>query len=364
MYIYIALIVLSILLIIISKTLFYKNNVLRRTILLIVIIILFCLTIFRSEFVGTDYFAYNGYFFSDASTLKNIHYIEDGYVLLNSLAQKLGLFIIIPSFEFLISFFGMYKLSDVVGINKFVFISFYILTYTYMQSFNALRQFIAIGIICFGLYFVIKNVKYKWFLFVICVFVAASFHSSSYIALGLPILSFIKISKKSVVITFIVTMVLFFTHLGSRIVQPIAGLSTHYAAKYSGADSTFFMDSGGKGIIQMLPVMLEFIFLLLFLILKKKQVTKNADFILSSYLVFLFLYSAGGTGVVDRIQMFFLPFCIMANSYFIQFDLDKSKVLKEYGYLYKTVLVIFWITYCILRLMMNNANVVPYAFIH
>lgn len=70
-------------------------------------------------------------------------------------------------------------------------------------------------------------------------------------------------------------------------------------------------------------------------------------------------YSVGGNGVMDRIQMFFFIFCIMANCYFID---NVAGTSSEIRYLYQVSVILFWIVYCLLRLIINNADVVPYVF--
>lgn len=87
--------------------------------------------------------------------------------------------------------------------------------------------------------------------------------------------------------------------------------------------------------------------------LSKKQV----NFIFTGYLSFLILYAAGGNGVIDRIQFFLFPFIIIASSIFWEVNNLSFETI-----LFRSVLLLFWISYCILRLILNNANVVPYVF--
>lgn len=368
MSIYILLILFSLILLILRNSLIYRSLPLRNMIIVLTVLILFSLTVFRGITVGTDYPAYNSYYYSSSMALK-MQYIENGYILLNSFARSLNLFIIIPAFEFIISFFGMYSLAVVNHCNRFSFVSMYILTYTYMQSFNALRQFIAIGFISFGCTFLFTNKKVKMLWFVFFVFLAYEFHSSALIMLIAPLLMRIVVTYTRVLWAGIITAGLFITGLGLKITQPLIMMNEHYATKYS--DSMMFLTSAGnKGFIQFFPVIIQFLIFFFFLFFNRSISesfldTKNVNiqysynFVFSGYLMFLLLYSAGGNGVIDRLQMFFLIFCIMANIYFI--DNIKEKFYKS-KFIFQIFVVIFWSVYCILRLLLNNASVVPYIF--
>ena len=347
MIIYIILIIISLILFGLRNSIAYNNAILRKLILASVIMLLLALTIFRGITVGTDYMAYNSYYYSSSAELK-IQYIENGYILLNSLARSLNLFIIIPMLEFAISFFGMFSLAKVSKCNDFSFVSMYILTYTYMQSFNALRQFID------------KKGKTLWFL--LFILLACQFHSSSLIMLIIPLLMKFHVTSTKVFISGIVTTILFATGLGIKITQPLIMMNEHYATKYS--DSiTFLSSSGNKGIIQFLPVIIQFILFYFYLFLNREDKdlfyleSQKYNLIFTGYLIFLILYSAGGNGVIDRIQMFFFVFCIIANCYFVDKTVIRSVNLKI---LYQLLVIGFWVLYCVLRLVLNNAGVVPY----
>lgn len=366
MVVYLLLIFCSVLLISFQDSIIYRSKSLRNTIFFSFVLLLFLLTILRSQSVGTDYQAYNGYFYSSSFDLKN-QYIENGYILLNEFAQKIGIFLIIPAFEFIVSFFGMYELSKTFKTNSFAFLGFYILTYVYMQSFNALRQFIAIGFVSFGCAFLAGKTKSKYLYFIIFVLIAYEFHSSSLLMLFLPLMSRIHVTKWLACISMILTSLLFFTGLGFKITQPIIGLDNHYAIKY-GQDTTFLSATGSKGIVQFIPVIIQFLLIIWYLYLQNNSEIisnnsgnmlskKQVNFIFTGYLSFLILYAAGGNGVIDRIQFFLFPFIIIASSIFWEVNNLSFETI-----LFRSVLLLFWISYCILRLILNNANVVPYVF--
>lgn len=357
MIIYIILIIISLILFGLRNSIAYNNAILRKLILVSVIMLLLALTIFRGITVGTDYMAYNSYYYSSSAELK-MQYIENGYILLNSLARSLNLFIIIPMLEFVISFFGMFSLAKVSKCNDFSFVSMYILTYTYMQSFNALRQFIAMGFVSFGCTFLFRDRKGKTLWFLLFILLAYQFHYSSLIMLIIPLFMKFHVTSTKVFISGIVTTILFATGLGIKITQPLIMTNGHYATKYS--DSiTFLTSSGNKGIIQFLPVIIQFILFYFYLILNRDLCLKSQKYnlIFTGYLIFLILYSAGGNGVIDRIQMFLFVFCIIANCYFVDKTVIRSVNLKM---LYQLLVIGFWVLYCVLRLVINNAGVVPY----
>jgi len=361
MIIYIILIIISLILFGLRNSIAYNNAILRKLILASVIMLLLALTIFRGITVGTDYMAYNSYYYSSSAELK-MQYIENGYILLNSLARSLNLFIIIPMLEFAISFFGMFSLAKVSKCNDFSFVSMYILTYTYMQSFNTLRQFIAMGFISFGCTFLFRDRKGKTLWFLLFILLACQFHSSSLIMLIIPLFMKFHVTSTKVFISGIVTTILFATGLGIKITQPLIMMNGHYATKYS--DSiTFLTSSGNKGIIQFLPVIIQFILFYFYLFLNREDKdlfylkSQKYNLIFTGYLIFLILYSAGGNGVIDRIQMFLFVFCIIANCYFVDKTVIRSVNLKM---LYQLLVIGFWVLYCVLRLVINNAGIVPY----
>jgi len=143
----------------------------------------------RSFDIGTDTSMYT-YLFS----IDGMNSFEPGFQLLGILVHLITddptyflLFIALITNGLIV--YSVYKISS----QPFISIFSYITLYYYFQSFNAMRQYIAIGVILVAYSFLRKN---KILIYLIATLIAIFFHNSAIVGLLLLPYHFFKISKK------------------------------------------------------------------------------------------------------------------------------------------------------------------------
>lgn len=327
------------------------------------LILLLYLATFRSRSVGTDYSMYNGFFFMTNQQLKAI-YIENGYLLIYGIARWANNFYIVPFISFLLFFVGIYRFSKEVELSTEVLLGFLVCSYLYCSSFNTIRQMSAIGIVFFALSLYISDKilpKHRWLnimLYVSIVYIASQFHASAWVALLLPFIEYIPISSTLVFWGGVLTTIGFFTKFINNVIPQLVILFPHYLTKHNGIDSAFFVDQGSKGIVEFLPILIQFIFLFLICYYARRFIRTN-KFISSGYLVYLLLFIGGGNASIIRVQAYLLPFIIFFYGKYFQ---DGSgSILHLKNSVVKFIIILFFIVYFIFRLLRNISGVVPFT---
>lgn len=199
-----------------------KNNIISTKIkLALCIIILSVLAGFRDEYVGTDTLTYAKPLFNVAKSSSNLTSfmsfmtssslgIENGYSLLVYISSRLfndfhGLLFLTSVIINTSVILGLYKMKNTISVSTAIMIYCFLF---YQQSYNAMRQWMAIGIIIFGFNYIYEHKPIKY---LITILIAIQFHASAFIAISLYIINAIctKLKKKWVYIGITIGTVIF-----------------------------------------------------------------------------------------------------------------------------------------------------------
>ncbi|MFC6169394.1 EpsG family protein [Loigolactobacillus jiayinensis] len=327
------------------------------------LVLLIYLATFRSRSVGTDYSMYNGFFSMTNQQLKAI-YIEKGYLLIYSIARWVNDFRVVPFISFLLFFTGLYKFSKEIKMSTEVLLGFLVCSYLYCNSLNGIRQMSAIGVVFFALSLYLNVdilAQHRWLniaLYIFIIYIASLFHASAWFAIALPLIKYVPISSIWVVLGGLLTGIGFFTKFISGLMPKLVFLFPHYVEKHDGANSAFFVDPGSKGIIEFLPILIQFIFLFLICYYSWKFVKLN-KFITAGYFAYLFLFIGGGNFTVTRVQAYLLPFLVFFYGKYVQESTENIARLRSNWF--KVIIVLFFSFYFVFRLSRNISGIVPFV---
>ncbi len=194
--------------------------------------ILILISSLRKYTVGTDLRLY--YYNSFRQFLNwdwkdyNVNIYETGYYFYNILIGKLTsdpqIFIAITSiFTFLIFAWFIYKNSQDIYMSVFLFIALHF-WFMYM---NIIRQTIAVCIVLIASE-ILKSKKIrkmKYFIFIVMIILASTFHNSALIMLVLFPLSFIQFERKEILTSIFLVLIAIFTY--SKIFVLLSGFINH-----------------------------------------------------------------------------------------------------------------------------------------
>lgn len=169
------------------------------------------LTGLRASNIGNDTQTYYNFFNTiDVNNWEQAFniYFEKGYVLLNLIVKMFcnngQAIILITSF---IETFLFMRFILLYSKNKYVSVWLYFTMLSLMDSMNIIRHFLAVGIILFGIKYVIKR-NFKKYIFI--VILATIFHETAIISLILYFIYDIKFKFKNIAIMSFLGMISFF----------------------------------------------------------------------------------------------------------------------------------------------------------
>lgn len=200
--------------------------------MIISFLILFLLASFR-DYVGRDYGTYVSTFYSVGED--NLYESERTWLMQSPLFFLLCKVLNVFTDEYLIMFavisfitlFFFYKAIHDISINWFLSLYLLLCFCLYYQSFNQIRQMIAVAIIAYSYKFLIRDDIKRFFL---TVFIASTFHMSALIFGIIWPLRKMKMSVKNLVFYFLIGIGLFI--LFDRIVDLLSFVG--YVKTYSG----------------------------------------------------------------------------------------------------------------------------------
>lgn len=350
MYIYFCLVIYSLLTSFILRTSLKSRKVIYLFVNILPMIFIACL---RDNVVGTDLLMYIGFYnnvIDDFDDYVNVYHIEYGYVSLNYIvnfltmgSETLLLFVI----AFITYSSIMYSFRDS---SKNILISLLIFQCMamYCTSFNLMKQYIAVAIICVSYSFLIKE-KYGWSL-LFC-FIGSFFHRSCLIYL--PLIAVYKGLKNF-------KMYYFFS--GSVVVASVAGLIGYeflvsFIPKYQAlyVDSSYgagrsLSASFFLGIIALVYLMYVNFKIKCFNIHFDKIREFNNILILIYGLVWILSYKVF---IIHRLAPYFEAMLCFA----IPYAIEKQKRYKNLSYI---VFLSLLFVYYYIFLSKNLGNIVPY----
>ncbi|MBY0124238.1 EpsG family protein [Bacillus sp. S/N-304-OC-R1] len=321
--------------------------------------ILLGLAAFKGVEVGVDYPMYYSFFLNKAY----IDLLEPGVSFIYELAVKYDNF-----YVFSVSVYFAFLFFIFLGIKKnlpnyLISLLFFILTYTYLNSYNQIRQMIAVSIIFCFVNYLLTNNKGDRLKYIIVIFLALLFHNSVIFTILLFFIPKKKFNSKLVIPLFLLTIVLYFLPGFKNMVGDIIiNISGIYAEKYTTNLDFFFEVNKDKGILQLIPVIIQMIIVSISLYFPEDEKDLKINYKLYHFstnlvIVNLWLYSLAGIEAIDRIQIYFSCFNLYYYPILIHLLLNSK---RRFHGLFVILIAGFWILYFALRLYINIAGVVPY----
>lgn len=343
----------------VSQEIYVSKN---KITLLIWFIILLGLAAFKGIMVGVDYPMYYGFFIQKSY----IGLIEPGVSFIYDLAEKYQSFYVFSlGVYFLFLFFIFYGIKK-NSPNYLISILLFIIMHIYFNSFNQIRQLIAVSIIFCFVNYLMTDKKMDRFKYILVILLALLFHNS---AIFLFVLFFIPkktYRPKLVIPLFLMTIALYFIpSFKNQIGQLMVSLSGFYGEKYSLGSYNFFGVNKEKGLLQLIPVIVQMMIVTISLYFPKFNKNLNINdklyhFSTNAVIINLCLYALAGVEAIDRLQIYFSCFNIYFYSYLIHLLLNDNK--KRYGQIFVIFIFAFWLLYYTWRLMINVHGIVPYSF--
>lgn len=303
-----------------------RKNISDKFLLVTSILTLFSFAVLRDYSVGTDYKNYRWfvknlefYSFKDLSAMSEIFGLEKGFVYLSKLLQSIynnEQFVL--SVYYVILFLLLYKFiknySSHFTLSLFVFFT---LTF-YNQSFNILRQFIAVLIVINGLGYLKSQEFWKYSGIIV---LASFFHSSAFIFWPFYFLFKNNLNYKRlsliIVLASIVIRLFLFDYLTILITM------TGYA-KYATL-SLYAYGAVGFGLV--INIFIYFIYYLFYNSLKNVSEYANYWIIFMAMTVGFNIFE-GNIFILNRITLYFSIFKIVSLIDFIKiFDKSRFKLI-------------------------------------
>lgn len=336
-----------------------KNFIfLNRIFITSIFIFLFFLSYFRGINVGTDYFLYYRFFQTELYK----EFFDPFIVKMFDVSVYFDDFRIITLISTIIFLTIFFYLQKKFAYNPVNFTLMFVLSFLYFFFLNGLRQALAMSILWIGLMCLKQpNLKGK-IKFVVMVIIAAQFHISAYMALFFFFISKLRVNIPLLTLSFFLVTMGFFTDFIRDNIESLLLTIDFYRNKYINNLDYFFSVNKEKGIIQFIPIFVQFIFFFMWLVFKKWKDFEGDKMIESYYLFYLLFYSASGIEAVDRFQFYLYPSIIffydMIMFYFIKYGKTKKEMIISWFFCF--LVVTFWFLYFVLRLIQNTHGVVPY----
>ena len=319
--------------------------------------LLLLLGIYKGISVGTDSLMYYAFY------LNNSYYgMEPVVYFFYEIARKFNNYLLFQFFMFVIFLFFIFRGIKKHCPNYLIALLFFILTFTFYTSFNQIRQIVAASLIFYFINYLVSNKKNK-IKFIALIFLAVLFHKSAIFLLFFLLIPLKRINLKLVISIFVATIILYFIpHFKNIIGEIIISFSEFYGNKYENNLSFFFQMNKEKGVIQLIPIIIQMIFLIVSYFYSNNSIHNKPLYYLISNIVIinLALYSLSGIEAIDRLQLYLSVFNIYFYSFYTHQLLNDPKKYRRIMML--TIIILFWGLYYALRLYSNNQGIVPYSF--
>lgn len=276
------------------KTIKIKKETKEKIMLFTMFIILFIFSAFRHIEMGNDTRSYYVLFETlKPWTFTNTYY-EKGFLVFNSIIK---IFFKDPQYLFIISslinlgaiFIFLKRESLIIWLSIFLFIS----TRLYFTNISAIRQSLSMSIILLSLPFFKKN---KHIIFIIMIIIAATLHKSALFFLVIYLTKFFEISKKTIIITVIIS--------GLILIIPYKFLEfLPYFSKYLGS----VHDNAARpaAIIETIVAIIIFTVSIMY------KNYKNSLFLKISLISIIVSFLGIKSSVASRLYLYFIPFNII-----------------------------------------------------
>lgn len=336
-----------------------KNIIIKKLLTIFSIAILVLINYLRGINVGTDYTLYKTLYVNRTYKL----FFDYFFIKIFDLAVELNNFRLITLFVIVIYLIYIFKTFNKKSNSLFTSIVLFLLTYNYFLSFNIMRQVVAASIVFYASYFLEEETRKGMLKFIGLTMIAFLFHKSAILCLVIIFIKKINLSSKIVVLSSVFISISYSIDIIRIKLESIILMLPYYSQKYMNNLDFFFSINKEKGILQFIPVLVQLIFMNMYIIKFGKSYKFN-KITVNSYFVFLLLYSFSGIEAVDRFQGYFSLYAILFYDLLI-YDLwvGKKGKITNVQILYiilMVTIVMFWLLYYILRVIQGTSGITPY----
>lgn len=324
--------------------------------ILILILPIIILVGFRNVNIGNDtlnyYNAYK-YIFNKGLGYTYQSHMEAGYILLNTVFNFINLdyiyFQIIMTIIIYLSIGAfIYKYSNNKAMSIFIFIALRFM----FESMNIFRQYISIAILLYSIRYIESKSLSK---FLLSIFLATTFHKSSFLFILMYPLSMIKFNKRRIIIAIIISICI------TPFLEDILALFSY--KKYLGGE--YFNLDGNIAVYMNLIINIILFSLVIYGYSKKNNnninnFTKEDNIFISAAILSLTTSIIGTqSAIMDRISLYFYIFYIASIPNAISYIKNK-KLIITIVYAISIFLILY---FCIvLKLKPEWNQVIPYSF--
>ncbi|MEE6637646.1 EpsG family protein [Limosilactobacillus pontis] len=332
-----------------------KRN--TKTIALVLISFLCALVATFRGNSGTDTSMYRTlYNFGEASITRWVS-IEPGYMFLNNIFKGVGVSsnLFFGFLNLLTTFFVLLSIDrEKNKVNVYVSSLIYFST-LYFQSFNIMRQALAVAICLYAICLYLDNTKVAS---VTLILIATLIHRSAIISLAIIVAKFMfekRNSKLLIIISVAILMLLVLDrNLFGKIILTLTG-SQYYA-------SYVLRNSGSRGSFLLYYVKLLPILLISFLEIKNYKHSPN---ITVMFALMLFGYILSSLGVftstdINRLGMYFSTCDILVMGYCANHNISVGNLYIKKNLLIGVILIYFILVFFIQTFILGYYEIVPY----
>lgn len=328
-----------------------KYEKLNRFLFVVISFLIVSIVAFRSEEIGTDTPGYYSYFLNPNLGYSNYDKsdIEIGYNLFSDLVRFIykdgNFFLSLCAFISIIPFlYLLWKESENKLLSLFFFVTLGTTTTYYILFFSMVRQCVALGIICIGLYLFHTNKLNKLYKRLIPVIIAFCFHHTSFLALPLFFIDYVKISKKVATLSLVISLLIGYSLVNYiRILKFIIGYTENSYDYY-----VLLIDENTYQLGVTIPITLLCIVVFLY---------SNDEFLENIYVKTFFIGTIINNimslaGNSDRLSLYFGIYGCLVIPNFMEQQL-RNKSLMKYSLL---ILLLVYYTGKYMKVMNNAAE--------
>ena len=306
--------------------------------------------------IGTDYlYGYVPIFYWVRYDNPKQKEVEEGYILLNKLVafytDNYQWIFVLTSFIYIACvFYALYKSSKKIWYSVLLFF----LSYNYFNSYNIIRQEMAMAIILVGLTFLQDEAKIKDYVkFIVLVLIASTLHRTALISLLFPIVMNIKVDTK-----YILVFSIFGLFMKNTFIELFIGQAYFLHQRYLVYAGNI---SHSELPIQFLVFNSIFLALMLYLDYKNKDLRNDKHWNTAKWMQFIAVFSYSVQGMipyVTRMALYFtFPQIIYLPNILVKHG---SKVEKRW--MYGLVTLVFLIDF-LYNYFMGFGEIRPYPSI-
>lgn len=296
--------------------------------------------------VGTDFYNYKVYFENiDYYKYKNSPF-EGGYYLLNKLVHLFSnnsqlIFLIISFITIYLINITLSKYSSKYWISIFLFITLHF----YYESFNIMRQYVAIAIVFYSIEFIYKENLKKY---LICVLIATMFHKTAIFMMPFYWLLRMKFKLKTYVIGVVMSPII------AIMIPKIIHVISLFIPKYA-----YYVQYGVSGASANSAIIISLVILIFMLANIDTFISsdpKNLIYINAIFFAIILGITSYSNIVLYRLMTYLYILSILAIPNVLNSITIKMRVVMCMG------MILFLMVYTNNQIKNNNGGIIPYKY--